>query len=354
MGCCNSQTQNETEYDKLLYKLLSTHPLLALNTTFCLNQYKANESESIVKTSGSTSKLALHRRDKSNIKNDATQSITEERYYSMLEFLFQMKMSNDSSSKLSIKASKVNRKKSTSDREFEKEFIFSPETNLLRAETRDQYKDSILNELYFSLIPDLTELVGLFKDKLECSFLVSIIGLCKENNSKKAAHLLYFFEVAGLKPNISNFRLMIQSYFELSMSYSKRIYSLIFQSQKKEELLIEIEKQFDVKMSSEVLEDWGETLQLSDNSKINNAVHIICREIVNVVVSQTSLEDIEEYKSTFLHSLDHLTVIEVCEMILKVSHVDLTKDMLVILMEVHPYLFKAVELQRSLKKITLS
>lgn len=313
------------------------------------NQYKVNESEIITKSTGSFTKPTVHRRDKSNAKSELIQGISEEKFYSMLEFLFQMKLNNDVSRTFIRTKTKVSRKKSSIDREVEKEINFTPETKLLSTETRDHYKDNILNDLYFSIFPDYSEVTSMIKDKFECSFLLSIIGLTKENNTKKAAHLLYILENSGMKPNISNFRIIIQSYLELSFSYSKRLLNVIT-SQKKEELIIEIDKQFGLKITNDVIECWNEAVQQSYTSKINNAVHLICRELVNIVVSQTTIEDIEEYKSTFLHSLDHLTVIEVCEMILKVSHVDLTKDMLIILLEVHPYLFKAVELQRSLKK----
>lgn len=350
MGCCNSLTLSDTEYDKLLYKILSTHPVNALNSAFCLNQYKVNESEITTKTTGSFTKPNTHRRDKSNTKNEINQSMTEEKFYSMLEFLFQMKLTNDVS-RTFIKT-KTSRKKTAIDREVDKEFMFSPDTNLLSIDTRDHYKDNILNDLFFSIVPDYFEMSTILKDRFECSFLLSIIGLTKENNTKKAAHLLYILENSGMKPNISNFRIIIQSYFELSFTYSKRLLNIIM-SQKKEELIIEIDKQFELKITNDVLECWKEEIQQPNINKINSAVHLICRELVNIVVSQTTLEDIEEYKSTFLHSLDHLTVIEVCEMILKVSHVDLTKDMLIILLDVHPYLFRAVELQRYLKKISI-
>ena len=363
MGCCNSNKKElDSDYDKLIFLVLQSFPLNLQSSKFCRSQFKTCELEINTNRNTFSGKKSSNKL-KTQSKQDINFEYNEEKYYIAIEFLYKMifpdKDLKESVLRKTTDITKTSLKNiSTSENKLH---YLEPE---LYGQFESQIKEQIeifqkeekllenpINRLYFAITPSFSDLFDkILKDKPESSFLLFVIGFTKEDPKKKAEMFSCLAECGGIKLNLSNFKIMIQSYLEMHYSFSRLLYDMIAHNKS---LIGHIYNSFKLKIDDHVLRDWYEFNILVETKKTfysNDFAHRLSQELLNIILSETKPENIDKYMRMNKGNLDHLSVIEVCELIIKYNNTIIDQEYLVSLLTIHPYLFEAKELRSYLNK----
>lgn len=349
MGCCNANASlaHETEYNKLVHRVLSTFPLSKCSSRSCKSQFKTTEMDSSKNNNSRSSSKKLK-----NLVSKQDFEYSEEKYQKVLEALFKMRI-QDSSTKSLRRSTKVPTRTSNIKLTLvkdEKEFVFDNDRSEVfetKMSTTINYEDSPVNKIYLSIAPGFSELFdSIIKDKPESSFYLFVLGFCKDSDESKSDFFIELCESTGQKLNLTGFRNVIQSYIDMNISYGSKIFDVI-KVNKSEELSLEILSKFGVKLSSQLMEDWME--HNTSVGKVRNLVsaeflNCICKDLVNLIETETTINSIENFKSKLRNRLDKFTVIEICELLLKNNTAVIEADHITMLQMLHPHLFNSADL----------
>lgn len=351
MGCCTLNTGliHETDYNKLAYRLLTSFPLTKCSSRSCKSQFKMTEIDA--------SKVNNSRHSSKKLKSLSKQDLeySEEKYLKVLENLFKMRVqdTNNASTKTLRRFNRNPTRTSTLkllSLKDEKEFVFENERSEVfenKLNTTVNYEDSPVNKLYLSITPTFSELFEtIIKDKPESSFYLFVLGFCKDSIESKSYFFIELCETAGLKLNLTAFRNLLQAYIDTNISFACKLYDAI-RLYKTEELSGDILGKFDIKLSNQLLSDWTEHNSIV--GKVRSLVsaefiNTVCKELVNLIETETTISSIETFKSKYRLRLDKFTVIEICELLLKNNTAAIEADHITMLQMLHPYLFNSAEL----------
>lgn len=300
MGCCNlikSKHDQET-YEQFILEFLSTFPLSQHSGKHCLQQYfSSSQPYSIRRQSTLTSIYSM-----GNCFNSS-----ENRYNESLELLFNIanpclgKLDNDrrltyvNDGKKEISRSNTTRTRDDVNTEY-----------ALTEGNKSEAKKSI-NSIYYSVTPDYNSLYdSIIKGKPKSSFILFILGFCKDSPKIKAELFIQVFDNAGLILTVSNFRYVIQVYLLMQLDFSFQLYDCLY-SNKSKLFLEEVNAEFGIKLNPEAMNLWYDyNLQLKQRrkslaSKISQLFANILVFIVNFKVECSSFE---QYKNQIFELYD--------------------------------------------------
>lgn len=361
MGCCASGKPDvDYEFEQIINQVLTDFPLSSCNSKFCRQQLKTAEVE--VRNQRKTAS-----KKNSTNKQDINFEYSEEKYYIVIEFLFNMihpdKKLKDSIIRTTLDITKNSTK--ILGNKFEsntRSLQIKPDESYIDDRNKEQFEDKVnqsyqvsnsiqspLNRLYFSIAPSFNDLFDrILKDKPESSFLLFVIGFTKEEPRKKADMLLTIAECGGIKFNIFNFEKMIRNYIEYHLSISRSLLDCISNHK---ELIPLIAENFRVRLDDFSMKEWQEynaSIEPKKSILAEKFTFIITKELLSIIRSNASSDKLEQYINNHKGNLDHLPHIDVCEMIIKHKQDIIDVDSLVVLLMIHPYLFKAAELRKQL------
>ena len=415
MGCCLTIDQKtDSEYEKVIFKILETFPYKDHTIKFCRKQYKTALKEihtdfNFNSRSLSPDVLESELSKKHLKKSKKKYKLIEGDYLIVIEFLMNMKYEypfnldinnfnslNDSLlsqsnynltknstnlkelSDIKMKNSKKNYSNNNSDKynninnENTSNNQFSTSKNSNQPKQKDNFKtdsekQSVNNKhefninphplakLYYSIVPHYSDLcdnhIFNIKDKPESMFILFLMSLCNDNIAKKIEYFIAVANISKLKLNIKNFSFIIEGYININLYFSKQLYDCIRGSPKS--IINEINKTFDTKLDYLSISEWKEYNHstLSDQTNLSaNYAHLLSKELLNIVMTNTTPDNIDLYVTTLKKNLDKLTTIEVCELLHRFNNRLIQYNDLLCLFSLHPYIFNAVELRQTLLK----
>lgn len=356
MGCCNAvNIIQDFHHEKLINLILSSMPLNTSSFKFCRSQFKTAMVEINSNSAQQSHKKTSSKKLKMIVQlNDTAYEVKEDKYIIVLEFLMNQKYPHDKLNKSGKTTQSLVRKTTKIDLETNRTTTEPNKTNLLeRSTTNSSELDSFLNLLYFCIVPSFSSLFDMiFKNNPEASFLFFILGFSKDGSYKKAEALINIVDILGIKFTMTNFISIIQSYIEMNIQFSMQI----FLAAKNTYLAVkqELTSKYNITLDSSSMADWEEFNRKAFTEKAvlaSSFAHTMTKELLNIVLTETKPDGIAHYKKNLRSNLDHLSMVEVCELIVKKYHdyIIQTGD-LVVLLNVHTYLFDAPSLRVALLK----
>ena len=349
MGCCSSNNNiQELNYEKLISHVFSSIPISKHSGQYCLSQFLTCEKEISRKTVNQVSKE----------KNNIIREYSEDKYYQVLEFLYNMKNNYSDLSQITDKQKKSSvmllpRKTEVKKKQFNRFASGELKINLELVDKSEFYLNKPINKIYYSITPDYNSLFdSIIKNKPKSSFIIYILSFSNDEMSKKAELFMELFQSSELKCTLTSFQSLIQSYALLNLNFS---YSLLEVIQMNNKLVNEISKEFNIRISNLDIEQWQECNNQLVKRKFeiaNKFALLITRELMMILVNNVSFKDLESNpEKPRRNSIDNLSIIDTCDQILKNNGLSLTCDDIITLNMMHPYLFNANMLRKVLFEI---
>lgn len=350
MGCCNnSNSSSLPSYNSLIFHILKSHPMRNLAWKDCRNEYVSYCKQPQLNSITTICKSKSHKVVSAGLL--LPEKIIEQNYISAIEKLYNFKCETDINILFNApKASKSvnNIVGNTLKKEIEAALRGLDEKGSDFLLFEDPSHDKPINTLFLSITPTYNDLFDtLIKDKPESSFLLFTLGFCKDNFSSKSSLLLKICETAGLKANIINLKLLLQTYLEFNIAISQRVLNALRSSDRSIDLIDSIQTEFEIRIDKFVIDEWIEyeaALALRKTSISSSIAFKVSKELLNIIITGTTLASLDDYKQNSINKLDNLSLVEIGELMLSNSIV--LEDQLTTLQTLHPYIFNVEELQR--------
>lgn len=345
MGCCVS-TGVDSEHNRLVMSILKSNPV-----SLC----SIKHIKSTIKMNTDVSPKKIDSRSSNNLVCVRKQELehSESNYIKTIYSLFKVKINDFKSSPVRKKNSRLSSRstiirmmsyKESKDGSQYLDIAFDSQDTAISFAEEDQTQ---LSRLYAAIIPTYSELSdAILKDKPESSFFLFIIGLCKDTIEYKCKLFIELCENTGQKLNLKLFRSIIQSYIDLNISFNFKIYGEIILI-KSNSLIKEIHSQFDIRLSNELLQIWEENnIQLSAkrSSLVTRICYYFCKELINLLYSETTHHSLNEYKLKHRAKLDNATTEDLDDLIEKNKYAKIEHEHIVLLNNLYPFLFNSNEL----------
>lgn len=343
MGCCISGG-SDSEYSKLVVGILRTNPVCEYSIRHCKLMIKASSDSELKRPERRSTKTLPY------MCKDL--SLTEDDYAKRIQSLFKIKLSI---SEPGVFRKKLNRSSSRSTifkmmsfKELKKESILFDGSEVQdTVSSIIEEEQSQLSKLESAIIPTYTEISDqLIKDRPEGSFYLFLVGLCKDTSESKCKLFIDICESAGQKLNLKLFESIIQSYIQLHISFNFKIHASLA-SNRSGAFFKEVQSKFDIRLNSDALENWedyNKKLILKRSILVTGVCNILCKELINLVLSETTLYSLTEYKARHRSKLDNATSEELNLLINKNRAASIELEHLIMLLNLYPFLFNSHEL----------
>lgn len=302
MGCCNlvESKHDQEVYQQFILEFLGTFPLTQHSGKHCLQQHFSSvQPFSIRRQSTLTSIYSM-----GNCLNSS-----ENRYNESLELLYNIANPNSNQTVKEKKLTNIieGRKetsRSNTTRTRDELNSESPFTEGNKIETK---KNVSIGSIYYSITPDYNTLYdSIIKGKPKSSYILFILGFCKDVPKLKAELFIQVFENAGLTLTIFNFRYVIQIYFLMQLDFSFQLYDCLY-SNKSKMFLEEVNVEFGIKLNPDAMNQWYDynfqlkKQRMSLSSKLSKLFSHILMFIVSYKVEPSNFE---QYKYQILEIYD--------------------------------------------------
>lgn len=350
MGCCNPLCQkNDSNYHALILKLLDSHPLKNFSGMDCKNEFLLDKMSA---PDNSPSKSKSHKQLNSHKIIQQQNKSSEQNYTRTIERLCNFK-TDERIYKYPTTVSKS--ENNIAAISLKRELLENIASPIIKEDTEYLLNDnncedaSPLNYIYIESTPSYTDLYeSIIKDRPESSFLLFILGFASDNYEEKAILFLKVLEKIGPRSSMINFRHTLQTYIEMHVDFSKRLYSIISSSMKKNEIKKGIRETFKIVVDDDFLNEWSE-YEMKLSSKKSNVADSLAFKVTKdlLVIMNTSIDsqNIDISTKKYAANIDGFSFVEIGELMLS-NHLCITKQQLTSLQIIHPYLFNGVELQK--------
>lgn len=277
MGCCENVRQIEETHEKLIISVLTSFPLCQFNSKYCLSQFNSCEKE-----------YNSNRKQFHSKKTNTVKEYYEDKYYQVIESLYNVKYTSN-----------------LKDRKTDRVNLKSKESIQIDSSVNQQEASAKpIGSLYLAVSPDYNNLFdSIIKNKPKGSYALFIMGFTKESLPIKIEHFLRVFEYSDMSPNIINFQIILQAYAMINLSFSLKLFDWI-QSNKSKMFYDEINREFHVKLDSNVMDQWMNynrgLLEKRSDQSMKFSIHY-SKMLYYILSKEVTEEEFESHKENLIN-----------------------------------------------------